>query len=364
MDRVKVTLTKALGEKAASDFIQAALAVQDPQEIKKRVCKLLDTRKQENRHVYEILMKEKSRRDAFPHEGYRKSDTHPNARVNSDIGPVENEASFVEKTKHSEAQNTNKSKRKLKFYPLFSEGARGEELVAHLPGRHPCQCLATKHQLINNCTSCGRIVCTQEGSGPCYFCGHLVCSKEEKQIIGLGTKQALKLQNRLLQVPWAPGTEEPLYRVRKRAAKVAVAAAWKEKELSLDSTNKTSPEVGDYFPGTGDEYVDAADELEAYTLATGAQQRLEEGLAAALANRDRLLEYDASSARRTRVLDDEMDYFVSEGAGGASVWLSPEARDRVQKRVSELRAQRHASRLETMRFCLDFAGREIIAEVI
>ncbi|VDP92365.1 unnamed protein product [Echinostoma caproni] len=81
-----------------------------------------------------------------------------------------------------------------------------------------------------------------------------------------------------------------------------------------------------------------------------------------MANRDRLLEYDATSARRTRVLDDEMDYFVSEGAGGAQVWLSPEARERVQKRVKELRAQRHASRLEAMRFCLDFAGRELVLE--
>ena len=34
-----------------------------------------------------------------------------------------------------------------------------------LPGRHPCQCLAQKHKLVNNCSSCGRIVCEQEGSG-------------------------------------------------------------------------------------------------------------------------------------------------------------------------------------------------------
>ena len=42
-----------------------------------------------------------------------------------------------------------------------------------LPGRNPCQCQAQKHDLVNNCTKCGRIVCKQEGSGPCLFCSQL-----------------------------------------------------------------------------------------------------------------------------------------------------------------------------------------------
>lgn len=46
-----------------------------------------------------------------------------------------------------------------------------------LPGRYQCNCEARKHQLINNCLTCGRIVCEQEGSGPCYVCGSLVCSE-------------------------------------------------------------------------------------------------------------------------------------------------------------------------------------------
>ena len=27
------------------------------------------------------------------------------------------------------------------------------------------------HKLVNNCFSCGKIVCEQEGEGPCLFCG-------------------------------------------------------------------------------------------------------------------------------------------------------------------------------------------------
>jgi hypothetical protein len=40
--------------------------------------------------------------------------------------------------------------------------------------RIKCDCMAQKHELINNCLSCGKIVCTQEGEGNCLYCGKLV----------------------------------------------------------------------------------------------------------------------------------------------------------------------------------------------
>ena len=50
--------------------------------------------------------------------------------------------------------------KKLKFVPLMSK--EGQSRVAmHVPGRHACQCLAQKHDLINNCVECGRIICSQ-----------------------------------------------------------------------------------------------------------------------------------------------------------------------------------------------------------
>ena len=33
-----------------------------------------------------------------------------------------------------------------------------------------------QHPLLNNCTSCGRVICEQEGAGPCHFCGTIVAS--------------------------------------------------------------------------------------------------------------------------------------------------------------------------------------------
>ncbi|KAI3429927.1 zf-C2HC5 domain-containing protein [Psidium guajava] len=40
------------------------------------------------------------------------------------------------------------------------------------------------HRLVSNFLSCGRIVCEQEGEGPCQFCGALVL-KEGGQYAGL-----------------------------------------------------------------------------------------------------------------------------------------------------------------------------------
>ena len=52
--------------------------------------------------------------------------------------------------------------------------------------------------MINNCLNCGRIVCVQEGSGPCFYCGELVCSPDEQVLLGSNTKQGDNLYNKLM----------------------------------------------------------------------------------------------------------------------------------------------------------------------
>ena len=55
------------------------------------------------------------------------------------------------------------SKKKSKFVALYSSEGQAKEVV-RLKGRHPCECQAAKHDLINNCLQCGKIVCSQEGN--------------------------------------------------------------------------------------------------------------------------------------------------------------------------------------------------------
>merc|ERR1711892_859357 len=70
---------------------------------------------------------------------------------------------FVEK-KPSQPARARKKK-----YRNINDGS-----VNLLPGRHLCDCQAQKCDLIANCLACGRIICAQEGEGPCLFCGALV----------------------------------------------------------------------------------------------------------------------------------------------------------------------------------------------
>lgn len=153
--------------------------------------------------------------------------------------------------------------------------------VVLLKGRVKCDCQASKHKLINNCLSCGRIVCEQEGSGSCLFCGNLVCSMDEQKIIDSQTKKGDNLKKSLME---------------------------------------------------------------------------KKGLDEALARRDRLLKYDRESERRTTVIDDESDYFKAN-----SVWLSDEERKKLKALETQLRENKHASRL-SRKVTFDFAGRQIVEE--
>lgn len=86
------------------------------------------------------------------------------------------------------------------------------------------------------------------------------------------------------------------------------------------------------------------------------QQQRPKGWEEALAMRNRLLEYDRTSERRTTVIDDESDYFATN-----SVWLSDAERKKLKVLEDDLNEKKHASRL-TKRIAYDFAGRELIEE--
>lgn len=126
-----------------------------------------------------------------------------------------------------ESTSTSSTKKKNKFTNLYAKEGQ-DKLTVVLPGRHSCDCLAQKHSLINNCISCGRIVCEQEGSGPCLFCGSLVqkllliffapvydnrkpiftfkhlsipfevCTKEEQEILLRDSNKSQKLRKKLM----------------------------------------------------------------------------------------------------------------------------------------------------------------------
>ncbi|XP_043933424.1 activating signal cointegrator 1 [Protopterus annectens] len=205
----------------------------------------------------------------------------------------------------AKAQESGSStKKKSKFVNLYTKEGQ-DRLAVLIPGRHACECLAQKHKLINNCLNCGRIVCEQEGSGPCLFCGQLVCTSEEWEILQRDSNKSQKLRKKLMTDTAASGIQKDL----------------------------------------GSE------------LLPHQEARLKGGLEKAIKHKDKLLEFDRTSVSRTKVIDDESDYFSTD----SNQWLSKQEREALRKREEELRELRHASRLER-KITLDFAGRKVVEE--
>ncbi|KAK2103172.1 Activating signal cointegrator 1 [Saguinus oedipus] len=200
--------------------------------------------------------------------------------------------------------NSTSVKKKTKFVNLYTREGQ-DRLAVLLPGRHPCDCLGQKHKLINNCLICGRIVCEQEGSGPCLFCGTLVCTHEEQDILQRDSNKSQRLLKKLMS--------------------------------GVENSGKMDVSTKDLLPHQ--------------------ELRIKSGLEKAIKHKDKLLEFDKTSIRRTQVIDDESDYFASD----SNQWLSKLERETLQKREEELRELRHASRL-SKKVTIDFAGRKILEE--
>ena len=70
-----------------------------------------------------------------------------------------------------------------------------------------------------------------------------------------------------------------------------------------------------------------------------------------------LLEYDKTSEKRTKVIDDESDYFAVDN----DKWLTKDQRKKLKEREKEIWEQRHGSRLNK-KYNFDFAGRKIVED--
>lgn len=75
---------------------------------------------------------------------------------------------------------------KIKMQVSYQQATRNKQrnsnrVTGHFR-RQKCNCMAQRHKLINNCLSCGRIVCELEGEGPCFFCGNLVVGKNSQKV--------------------------------------------------------------------------------------------------------------------------------------------------------------------------------------
>ncbi|KAL8153593.1 hypothetical protein V2J09_011353 [Rumex salicifolius] len=171
---------------------------------------------------------------------------------------------------NGQAKNQGGSKKKKTGNVIsLAEAAKGS--IVFKQGL-PCSCQARRHRLVSNCLSCGKIVCEQEGEGPCNFCGSLVL-KEGSTYAGL--------------------------------------------DGSLPTPSS-----------------DAEVAAEAYAK--------------------RLVEYDRNSAARTKVIDDQSDYY-DEG----NKWLSMEEKELLKKKQEDLKEAEEAKRKKVV-VAFDLVGRKVM----
>ncbi|KAI9688242.1 MAG: hypothetical protein M1822_001748 [Bathelium mastoideum] len=154
-----------------------------------------------------------------------------------------------------------------------------------------CNCMATRHPLLEaapNCLNCGKIICVKESLAPCTFCSTPLLSATEIQSM----IRALKDER------------------------------GREKQ-ELNNAAHRRPEV-------------ASVPRPFSSVQRDQQFEQNEKLAAAKEHRDKLLDFQAQNARRTKVHDEAADFDIP--TAGQSMWASP------QERAMQLKRQQKALR--------------------
>ncbi|XP_071532178.1 activating signal cointegrator 1 [Panulirus ornatus] len=299
-----------LGIPDPGDIVRYLQPNDSPSEVQDYLTSMLDVKQPSHKKfIEEFLKKQEEAKSSVDSRFYRKPDLEENVGLKNNDNkkkqksPKENGVTSGKSQKDVPSNASSAvfnstpcaGKKKPKFVNLYSDEGQNRDVVL-LSGRHKCDCQASKHRLINNCLKCGRIVCEQEGSGPCQFCGDLVITKEEKEVLCRGSRKSEALQKKLFSEKNAIVNEAPV-------------------------------ENG----------------------------QLPDHLKKAIEHKNRLLEFDRTSEKRTRVFDDESDYFNIN-----SRWLSHEDKVRLQKREEELREKRFDRNCQTV--TIDFFGRKVILD--
>ncbi|KAJ5166135.1 uncharacterized protein N7482_004916 [Penicillium canariense] len=154
--------------------------------------------------------------------------------------------------------------------------------------KRKCTCFATIHPLFDpapNCVNCGKIICSLEGLQPCSFCGTPLLSAEE-------------IQSMIKELRAERGQE------KMRAHNESVH-------------HEGGPRPTGSGPAPPPSHLDAA-----------------------RAHRDKLLQFQAQNARRTKVVDEAADFETPNVA--STLWMSPAQRalalkkqQRIQRELEE-----------------------------
>ncbi|XP_026320774.1 activating signal cointegrator 1 [Hyposmocoma kahamanoa] len=198
-------LSKVLGFQVPEDLVKYITEIKRESDFNEYMKTLLDFSNQQHKSFFIELSRKK-----FPSKGASP------VKQKKKIAKSKPQQEFVTVETPDEAsrpavqeETKDGKKKKTKFVNLYSKEGKNAQVIL-LKGRHACDCEASVHELINNCLECGRVVCTQEGSGPCLFCGALVCTEEEEKQINSNSTSGVQLKDSLMEREKPQGWEEAL----------------------------------------------------------------------------------------------------------------------------------------------------------
>ncbi|OAD55708.1 Activating signal cointegrator 1 [Eufriesea mexicana] len=188
-------LSEILDHPVSEDLAQYIMEIQDEADLDNYFHTFLNFTNVKHKQFFIEL---KKRRASIKDQAKHKNVDDTDAMKKKQNGKKKGKVKTKESKEAKQVQEIVKmEKKKPKFVNLYSQQGKDRATIL-LKGRHKCNCEAKTHTLINNCLNCGRIVCAQEGAGPCLFCEELVCSLKEQSILSSNTKQAGQLYNKLM----------------------------------------------------------------------------------------------------------------------------------------------------------------------
>ena len=129
-----------------------------------------------------------------------------------------------EKKKPTESQETVE-------LPEYLQNIIGDAPAASADYNFECQCYGTKHEIVNSCERCGRVICALEGERPCPHCGSIVLSEAT---IGKGeediAKRKLEITKIIEQNHWMPEIERVKH-IEESGPQLVLDGDWFDQEL-------------------------------------------------------------------------------------------------------------------------------------
>lgn len=210
--------------------------------------------------------------------------------------------------------------------------------------KRSCNCMATRHPLFEvapNCLNCGKIICSKEGLQPCSFCGKdLLSFKDKEEIIkilkaekeNLDVKQD-NIRNKSIQEQEGPSKEKA------KKIKISVNPGenfWQAQDRALKKADEEKKKLQELIEKREKEQKEIEEqeiELKQYE----STKNVDPELLKAQERLETLLNFQATGAERTKIIDRASDYEMPSSNNQIS-WLSPAERAlRLKKQQKQLR---------------------------